>query len=267
MPEPNYSTAPASGRKAAQTLTAQKRLVITLAAGFGGIAANLLALAVILLQNGGLPQPTYYLAMCILFIMGAAVALIWGETDARKAFYLGIGLPALLQVTIQNATAPSPKGLIAPSSLGFIIPSVSAQPVDIPKRSGDPTNAVHLGSTVLGSTGLNGTNAITKQDRFLIVLPNKRLPDYPLVVKSGAGEAEMLFKVDAQKTNIFRIPSTAKRIYIQDPAFESVERELPSGQTPVTIKVDAEKNVWSGFQRAFGAHNIKDYKLDIDVKK
>ncbi|NIV72361.1 MAG: hypothetical protein GWN16_09565, partial [Calditrichae bacterium] len=71
-----------------------------LSAAIGGISPNILRLAVSLMQeNAELPEASYLLGLAIFAVMGAVVALIWKETDLKRAFYLGIGLPAFIQMS------------------------------------------------------------------------------------------------------------------------------------------------------------------------
>lgn len=80
-------------------MTMKKKFWIILSAAFGGISPNVFRLAVSLTQgNDDLPGATYLLGLLIFAVMGAAVALIWEETDFKRAFYLGIGLPAFIQM-------------------------------------------------------------------------------------------------------------------------------------------------------------------------
>ena len=72
-------------------------VLIALAAGIGGIAPNLVNLAQGFTGDAPyLPGFIYYVGVAIFFGLGASVALIFAETDHRKAFILGISLPALI---------------------------------------------------------------------------------------------------------------------------------------------------------------------------
>lgn len=81
---------------------------VALSAALGGIAPNLAVLSMRLLGDviPEYPSPTraaaYGLGLLIMAGLGAGVATLWGETSFRKAFYLGFGLPAMLQLNVAN---------------------------------------------------------------------------------------------------------------------------------------------------------------------
>ena len=44
-----------------------------------------------------MPEITYLIGVCIFFTMGAGIALAFKEIEPKKAFFLGLSLPAMLQ--------------------------------------------------------------------------------------------------------------------------------------------------------------------------
>jgi len=69
----------------------------------GGITPNLVTLAgQLTAKNAELPNATYLIGLLIFAGLGAAVAYIWQERNLKKAFYIGIGLPSLIQLNIAN---------------------------------------------------------------------------------------------------------------------------------------------------------------------
>lgn len=83
----------------------KKKIGIGLSAGFGGIAPNLFRLASDMTKGEGLPEMSYIIGVMLFAIMGAATALALGETEARKALFLGLGLPAMFQSAAQDVSA------------------------------------------------------------------------------------------------------------------------------------------------------------------
>src|SRR5438874_8134626 len=90
-----------------------------LAGAIGGVAPNVLRL--IVNYSSPSPQPIiaapigYCLAIVGFAVLGAIVVWIFQETDLKRAFYVGIGLPSLLQVTtLQLAQSPNPHGVAPP---------------------------------------------------------------------------------------------------------------------------------------------------------
>lgn len=74
-------------------------------AGFGGTAPNLFRLATGMTKGEGMPELTYLVGMMLFACIGAATALAFGETDTRKALFLGLGLPAMFQSAAQDVSA------------------------------------------------------------------------------------------------------------------------------------------------------------------
>ena len=89
-----------------QSVARNPRVPVFLAAGVGGSAPNWLRLANIMISTPGHnPALSYFGALLIYFLLGGIVALIFKETDIRKAFFLGIGLPALI-TSAQGGSGP-----------------------------------------------------------------------------------------------------------------------------------------------------------------
>lgn len=75
---------------------------IAFAAGFGGIAPNFFRVASDLQHGDSLPDVTYLIGVLMFFGMGAATALSFGETEAKKAFFLGLSLPSMFQTAASD---------------------------------------------------------------------------------------------------------------------------------------------------------------------
>jgi len=80
-------------------------IIIAMAAGFGGIAPNVFRLATDLQAGMPLPDLSYTVGVIMFFIMGAGVALAFGEDNAKKAFFLGLSLPAMFQSGASDVSA------------------------------------------------------------------------------------------------------------------------------------------------------------------
>jgi hypothetical protein len=86
-----------------------------LVGALGGITPNLLTLAVQLTtKDAELPTLTYLIGLVIFAGLGAGIAYAWEERKPKRAFYLGLGLPSLIQLNVANLGAPPPQSPPAP---------------------------------------------------------------------------------------------------------------------------------------------------------
>jgi len=85
--------------------------IIFATGAFGGIAPILLQLAIDLTQGRKRVEAiglSILIGMAIYAGLGGGLSLIWKETDLKKVFYIGLGLPSLLTIASGNITAPQP---------------------------------------------------------------------------------------------------------------------------------------------------------------
>lgn len=92
-------------------------LLIALAAGFGGVAPNVFRLGADLQAGAPMPDPSYFIGVAVFFVVGAAVALAFEEDNAKKAFFLGLSLPAMFQSGVADATATGVASLLNPPTV------------------------------------------------------------------------------------------------------------------------------------------------------
>ena len=88
-----------------------------LAGAVGGLAPNFLRLIVHYTSTS--PEPIkiapYCVALAGLAVLGGVVVWIFQETDLKRAFYVGIGLPSLLQVVnLQSQLSPNSHDVAPP---------------------------------------------------------------------------------------------------------------------------------------------------------
>ncbi len=74
------------------------------AGAFGGMATNLFRFGTDMTHGDPLPTASYFIGVIIFALMGAGLALSFREDDVKKAFFLGLSLPAMFQSSI-NATS------------------------------------------------------------------------------------------------------------------------------------------------------------------
>lgn len=108
---------------------------IFLTGAFGGIAPILLQIAIDLTQGRKRIEAiglSIIIGMAIYAILGGGISLIWKETDLKKVFYIGLGLPSLLTIASGNLTAPQPPSSPVPA------------PIAVPQQ-GSPKGPTPLG--------------------------------------------------------------------------------------------------------------------------
>jgi len=212
------------------------KLLLLLAAAFGGMAPNLLDLGVSLTQGGNLPEWTYAIGLLIFGGLGAAVAAIWKETDLRKAFYLGIGLPAFIQLGVGSVSQQSPTDIARNiDSLLSLNPVAFAQPPSEP---------------------LPG--------RTLLVIPKGDRQNRQVVFSSPEGDRTKTVEITGESAQEVKVPDFASSFEIKQGEVTSEREKLPAepnAQSKVEVKV--EKKSWSGFLRAIGARDTSSQDLVV----
>lgn len=81
----------------------RNKIFVALAGGTGGASPALLRWANALVKTPEAPLEvglSFIVAILIFFVMGAVIVLVFAEDNLRKAFFLGVGLPALLNIQI-----------------------------------------------------------------------------------------------------------------------------------------------------------------------
>lgn len=92
-------------------------------ASIGGMAPTSLAVGVALVSETKQVADygsSFFVGLLIFGILGGVVGYLWKEPDGKKAFNLGIALPALLQVSISSGTQELIKPGLGESDLGFL---------------------------------------------------------------------------------------------------------------------------------------------------
>ena len=157
---------PRHGAQSKPTFMGVIMLKILIAAGIGGTLPTVSRLAAAYAAGG---NPPFSVQVCValglFFVIGVAVALGLGESEARKAFVLGIAAPAIVTSTVNSATQakpPTAPGATPPaaqrqdSSVGslaalFGIDEAKAQATNSPQVSTFPRQApavLHVTSSV-----------------------------------------------------------------------------------------------------------------------
>ncbi len=222
----------------------KQRFPILFAAAFGGISPNLLRLAVTLMgENPRLPELTYLLGLSIFAMMGAVVAWIWEETDFKKAFYLGIGLPALIQMSAVEIRQASPTGFLEP-------PQVISDHGDLASLN---SNDFFITTASLQESG----------DKKMEVKLRRFWRRCSVVYTSSDSTAieTLVFKPGDHLSKTLEIPDFATSFYIKFRQQSSEPVTLPSDGNMAYYEVWGENRLWSGLMVAIGLKSNED--LDV----
>lgn len=244
------------------------------AAALGGIAPNMINLAILLTSDGELPEYTYYLGLLIFLLMGAAVGFFWQETNLKRAFCLGISLPALIQVGISDLSNQ---------------PLQEFQPADVVARvSNRPGMPFSLTSTAMAqprateseTRPIYGRKVLIEIDRLFFTQTSIRnqlavLYDHHDKKSSKRVPISMLStfineqKKDGKKSNrVFvlqlDIPETARTFRIQVGRVYSRSAALSTTPRSANLyQLRYIKSKWSGLKRAFGQRSASKYRIEL----
>lgn len=100
--------------------SARKLIAILCAAGIGGVLPTIAKLAgnYVASSNPVLPNIGLYLGLALFFALGAAVAFMMKEQDARKAMILGIAAPGIITNMLAGASQVAPSQSAASEDAG-----------------------------------------------------------------------------------------------------------------------------------------------------
>jgi hypothetical protein len=228
------------------------RIVAALAAGTGGISPNLLHVAQSMVKQvpDALPGPLFLGGMLIFFIMGGAVALFFGENIPKKAFVLGIGLPALI-TTLQAQHGPK-VGLVD------LIPSAYAQ------------QAVQPASPQAQSPGPAASAPVVKPQLALTADSIRSCNGCEVWFADASGKvlSKNFIAPQSSGTKVWTIPQNAQKFAIIDPRSNARFVTLPQvSEGLLTVDFDRKYSAWNDFRRGLGAFDLKAYEQVVEIKK
>jgi hypothetical protein len=209
-------------------------LVVALASGTGGIAPSLVHLAQgFLKQSPDVPGLFYFVGVGIFFVLGCLVACFFAETNAKKAFFLGIGLPALI-ATAQ--TQGPPKNLVE-----GLIPPAYAQA--LPASSAKP-------------------DAL----RFRPITDCKECEVW-FADRDGRIISKQMVE-PSQRVQAIEVPKGAAAVGVSDPKTNFELFQLPRpGDVPPTITFDRKYSPLKDLRRGLGDYNIRSYDSELKLAK
>jgi hypothetical protein len=260
---------------AKEAVNSKTLLVAVVAAAVGGITPNLMSLAILLTTGDGeLPQHTYFLGLMIFALLGGAVGFFWQETNPRRAFFLGLGLPSIIQIGINDFSSqpvpkPPPEDMIAPvSSRAGVLFSLTSTAMAQGNAVESETSAIQ-GRKVLIEIDRQFFAQTPIRDQLAVLYDqdNRRSPTrVPIPMLSTFIDEQ---KKDGQTSNRafvlqLDIPETAKMFRIQ------VGRQYSSPATLSATPHQADlyqlryiEDKWSGFRRAIGQRSASTYRIEL----
>jgi hypothetical protein len=226
--------------------------------GFGGMFSSLVILASALTRQPesvrvGSWVITFALGLMIWAALGGAVAAIFKETEFKKAFFLGIGLPSLLQA--HNIVEDRRKGesaIEAPaqgSTFSLFVAEAYADPQE--DRS--------------------DTSCGASQPRLLRLYGTEKVQGSRIVFYSADRKS-------LQSTSLDKFPITGDARSIQVPAFAEgflLQSDLQLGRvdsnrirltapcTDLRARVEVKNDSWSGFWFALGFTSRPTYDVTV----
>ncbi len=253
---------------------------VFLSAALGGVAPSLLKIA-LCLNGGSRPDPPltpgYVVGLLLFAALGGTVALVWGERNLRKAFYLGVGLPSLV-VALDFHLPPAPRDdktaagtkvgalyLFSPPAYADTLPA-SAAPVDADQTK-QPSQRVTFEAA--SSTGAQLDLSYRGNRRLTL-----ELHDVPketeVVLRSADGKitSTLLLARNGGKGRVsLKLPDFASKISLRAGDVESDDFELNQKPGSSTVyKVERDSSFWGGFLQAMGVKNAASYQFEVKAK-
>lgn len=225
------------------------KMAVLLSAAFGGISPNLFRLAVNLTQpNAELPQPTYFLGLLIFALMGAGVAYIWEETNLKKAFYLGLGLPAFIQLSAGEISGTEMTAYFHREMPPVATAAPAQQDMAAPFQ-------------IMPAAFWQDSTAV----RTITITLDKYIPTYTIVFASQENVMEKTVHSRPRKlSRTFQVPEFATHFKIKIQNSSSDLQPLPRAASSLRYRVSVKESIWKGFLEAIG---FKDAGLTIIVEK
>lgn len=200
------------------------RIAIGLAAGFGGVAPNVFRLASGLMGGAGLPELSYVIGMLLFAGMGAAVALAFEERELKKAFFLGLGLPAMFQSGVNDLSKAANGAWIL------------------------ETPAIHA--------------SMSEQPGVPIGFRPADMPPYEVVFSSPSGKRKEMISVEyPQKGGEFESPPWATTFVVMAADAVSSSEKLAHERERVWYLLEFRRATWSGLKQSVGIKGVSEFEV------
>lgn len=206
-------------------------------------------------RGGSFPGVGYYVALVIFGVIGGVVALAYKEEFSHKAFFLGVGAPALIvaagsaadaQATSHAATEAQSRWRASIVSVAHAQPAHDPAPVDattLLPTPGEPTRTLWVR---LARDSGKVELVLIKQDGTHVVHRIKRTRTQP----------QIAIPIGAEVTGVA----------VRTQGDVGPVQPLPAGQRKLVLDVTHEGTFWSGFLRALRMNNRAQKAMDVHVQ-
>ena len=253
------------------------RWSIGLAGGFGGVAPTVFGIAAGL--AAGKAQDWKVLEVqCLGFLvlgaLGAGTALIHKEKSLVKAFFLGVGLPALLQKGLSGATADHAAQATQASAdqhaevFWLATPAYAEPPVLLAQA---PAERVPSEYTMrqLPAARLDMPAVQYQRNRKLVLKLGGVPDDTEAVFSSGAGHEQTVVplkpKGDGSKVEI-QIPDFATQVVLRAKSRSAVSEPVSLAEaagSSSTFTVQPDERLWQGLLQALGSQKARPFGFEV----
>lgn len=256
------------------------KVAIALTAAFGGISPNLLMVAICLTgterRDPGI-NAGYIVGLLLFAVLGGAVALIWGERDPKRAFYLGLGLPSMLQIAMSgvgsgnlnaNNTAAEPErgAFYFLSTPAYAMPLNQVSELTAQDRTAQEPARVTFEAA---STAGERFDLRYQKSRSLTVLLDDVPEGTELLLSSPDGKVTSQIQLAPNDENgrvDLKLPDFASKFSLRAGNLLSETYDLNGDQGSSTrYKVDIDSKFWGGFLRALGVASAKPYQFEVEL--
>jgi hypothetical protein len=247
-----------------------------LSGGFGGMAPSVMQVAAVL-AVGNSPTGSLPGRLCGFLaygFLGAGVALVHKERKLAKAFFLGVGLPALLQAGANgafrgNEQAPPPPVKAESQGAGFSFfatPAYAQEPHGTSAPLAQPTQPVPRPPNWPAGPRESNSNQASPLDRKLAVkvgeLPGK---DARLVFSSTDGKLQSSVNLFELGGSPVIVPDFATHFSVRVPSkgLRSPTYKLGQPKSSQTFSLEATDSFLGGFLQTLGVQSAQPVDLKL----
>lgn len=220
-----------------------KKLRSAVAAACGGVSPTLFGVGAALLTGSRQLSdfPVDFIVGLIIFAaIGGAVGYYWNEESGKKAFQLGIALPALLQVGLSSLTpAPSNPGSSDGEDIAILRP-FTVQPV---YAKSPPSE--------------------NRRDRRIKVVPapGSEAPEKLSLVFLGKGSEGVAVEIGQEVP----VPDWARQVQMELGSVRSDRQPLSQNHDLTLLVIKVERTSWFGFLYSIGVRSVQPYTVEVDT--